>query len=157
MIFNIFTNNDVEDEKWQKDALNEYIKRISKYAKIKFLPITKLKSIKEKDSMIHFIFSDNGEEIDSIELSKFISEAMLKASQINIVIDNSLSLEHFSMEDYKSMENKETIETIECKEAMECKKILLFTVRISESTLKILLLEQLYRSFKIINNETYHK
>ena len=139
-------------EKYLKDGINEYLKRMQKYAKVEIIELqdedfdinkTLLKEkekiekyIKEKDYVV--TLEIDGEELSSIELSKKIDNIMLNNSDITFIIGGSYDLH----DDIKKRSN--------------------FALSFSKMTFphqlfRLILLEQLYRSFKILNNETYHK
>ena len=91
---------------------------------------------KEKDYVV--TLEIDGEELSSIELSKKIDNIMLNNSDITFIIGGSYGLH----DDIKKRSN--------------------FALSFSKMTFphqlfRLILLEQIYRSFKILNNETYHK
>ena len=139
-------------EKYLKDGINEYLKRMQKYTKIEIIELqdedfdinkTLLKEkekiekyIKERDYVV--TLEIDGEELSSIELSKKIDNIMLNNSDIAFIIGGSYGLH----DDIKKRSN--------------------FSLSFSKMTFphqlfRLILLEQIYRSFKILNNETYHK
>lgn len=140
-------------EKFYKDAILEYQKRLSKYTKLEIiecpdydnLPIETikkyemeqiLKKISDKDYII--TMQIEGKCIDSVEFSKLIDETLIKNSNISFIIGGSYGLH----DDIKKMSN--------------------YSLSFSKMTFphqlfRVILLEQLYRSFKIIKNESYHK
>lgn len=136
-------------EKYLKDAIKEYEKRISKYTKLEIIEVKSvetddinknlkeeanniLKSIKDKDNII--VLDIDGSSIDSIELSKKIDNL----SNITFIIGGSNGLD-------------ESIKNI-AKDTLSFSKL-----TFPHQLFRLLLLEQIYRSYKIINNETYHK
>lgn len=139
-------------EKYLKDGINEYLKRMQKYAKVEIIELqdedfdinkTLLKEkekiekyIKERDYVV--TLEIDGEELSSIELSKKIDNIMLNNSDITFIIGGSYGLH----DDIKKRSN--------------------FALSFSKMTFphqlfRLILLEQIYRSFKILNNEKYHK
>lgn len=147
-------------EKYLKDAINEYSKRISKYAKIEFIsvadePINDNASLKEEEQiknkeaikLIKVLPSNSykialnlkGEMLSSEQLAKKVSSVFLyNSSHIVFVIGGSLGLgdELLKMMDYHLCFSKMTF---------------------PHQLMQVILLEQVYRAFKINNNETYHK
>jgi 23S rRNA (pseudouridine1915-N3)-methyltransferase len=139
-------------EKYFKDAVDEYLKRLSKYTKIDLIEvpdenydITKTLE-KEKDSILKYISEKDyiitmeieGRELTSVELSKKINDTLIQHSDIVFIIGGSYGLHE------------------------EIKKISNYALSFSKMTFphqlfRIMLLEQIYRSYKILNNETYHK
>ena len=140
-------------EKYFNEAINEYTKRLEKYHKIQIIevPDTKtddskvaikkeqeeiLKHLKEKDYIISLAIE--GDQYSSIEFSKLIDKIMIENSNIVFIIGGSCGLST----EIKNRSNK----------------LISFSKQTFPHQLfRIMLLEQIYRSFKIINNETYHK
>ena len=147
-------------EKYLKDAITEYSKRISKYAKVEFLTASdeaindnpsdkEIEVIKKKEGekILKLIPQNSykialdlrGEMLDSIELSKkFLDIFSYHNSNITFIIGGSLGIakEVLDVCDYKLCFSKMTF---------------------PHQLMQVILLEQVYRSFKINNNETYHK
>ncbi len=139
-------------ETYLKDAIKEYEKRLSKYTKLEIIEVDSLetndinKNLKEESNNIlkyinkkdYIISLDiKGEEIDSIELSKKI-ENILSQNNITFIIGGSNGLD-------KSIKNMS-------KDMVSFSKL-----TFPHQLFRVLLLEQIYRSFKILNNESYHK
>lgn len=146
-------------EKFFKDAIDEYSKRLSKYCKLNILELpdekipdkinssieTEIKS-KECENIIKHIKKDSyiicldlkGKEFSSEELSKEIENISMQSSQITFIIGGSLGL----TEKILNLANK---------------KICFSKMTFPHQLIRIFLLEQLFRSFKISNGETYHK
>lgn len=137
-------------EKYFTDAVNEYKKRLSKYTKIETIELPdynydKLKTINEEGKNILSKISEkdfvvtleiNGKKLSSSELSSFIDKNISK--NIVFVIGGSYGLSNDVLERSN------------------------YSLSFSDLTFphqlfRIILLEQIYRSFKIINNESYHK
>ena len=140
-------------EKFFRDAIDKYSKRLSKYCNLKIieLPDEKdtniqqclkkeseniLKHLKEKDNVI--ILDINGTQKTSEEFSKMINEELTNNSNITFIIGSSNGLD----EKIKKLTNK---------------KISFSKMTFPHQMFRIILLEQIYRGFKIINNESYHK
>ena len=140
-------------EKFFKDAIEEYSKRLSKYTKINIIEVQDinlnneelikqkekeliLKHIEQKDYII--TLEIEGKELSSIELSKKIEELEQQNPNITFIIGGSYGLDD------------------------EIKKISNYKLSFSKLTFphqlfRVILLEQIYRAYKIKNNETYHK
>ena len=140
-------------EKYIKEAINDYLKRLSKYTKIEIIELNNycsdnindilfhekeliLKNIKEKEYII--TLEIEGKQIDSYEFSKKIEETLNYNSNISFIIGGSYGLHD------------------------EIKTISNFHMSISKMTFphqlfRVILLEQIYRAYKIQNNEAYHK
>lgn len=147
-------------EKFYSQAIEEYSKRLSKYCKLEIKEAADEKTpdsasdtvnrmIKEKegDRLLSFIKDDSyvialaidGEMLDSVELSEKIDNLMLSGkSDIVFVIGGSLGLDKRVLDraDYKLSFSKMTF---------------------PHQLMRVILLEQIYRSFRIMKNEPYHK
>ncbi len=147
-------------EKYLKDAILEYSKRISKYSDIEFVSVedepikdnASLKEIeivknKEAAKLIKKLPSNSykialnlkGKMLSSEELAeKMLDIYSYNNSHIVFVIGGSLGLgdEILNMMDYHLCFSKMTF---------------------PHQLFRVVLLEQIYRAFKINNNETYHK
>ena len=139
-------------EKYYTDAVNEYLKRLSKYTKIDLIEVKdedfdiSKTLLKEKESILKYIDEKDyvitleieGTELDSVSLSKKINDIQSNNSNITFIIGGSYGLH----EDIKRRSNY----------ALSFSKM-----TFPHQLFRVILLEQLYRSYKIINNETYHK
>ena len=146
-------------EKYLKDAVNEYSKRLSKYCTLKLIELQDEKiPVNESDKILEEIKNKecqklslhikknsyvialdlSGNEYSSVEFSKNIENISLTNSNITIVIGGSLGM------------TKEFLNTVN-------EKICFSKMTFPHQLIRVFLLEQLFRSFKIINNENYHK
>ena len=147
-------------ENFYKDAINEYVKRLSRYATVEICEVADEKapdrlSNTEKD----LILSKEGERIKSkikdsdylitlaIEGTKLSSEGL--ADKLNSLLNSGVSSIAFVIGGSLGIDKS-------------IKKAASFSVSFSDMTfphqlMRVILLEQIYRSFKIINNEPYHK
>ena len=139
-------------EKYYTDAVNEYIKRLSKYTKINLIEVKdedfdiNKTLTKEKESIIKYIDDKDyvitmeieGNELDSISLAKHIDNIQNNYSNITFIIGGSYGLHN----DIKNRSNY---------------KLSFSKLTFPHQLFRVILLEQIYRSFKINNNETYHK
>lgn len=139
-------------ENYFKEATEEYLKRLMKYTKINLIEVPdenydiSKTLLKEKESILKYINDKDyiitleieGKELSSIELSNKINEQLIVNSDITFIIGGSYGLH----EDIKKMSNF---------------KLSFSKLTFPHQLFRIMLLEQLYRSFKILNNETYHK
>jgi len=148
-------------EKSMQDTLNEYVKKLSKFSKVDIIelqdekiPDTKNKSDKlkvidtESKKIINelnkinkkniFLCDLSGKEYSSIEFSNLLENSFNTSSTLVFIIGGSLGVneELKKMAEYKICFSKMTF---------------------PHQLFRIFLVEQIYRSFKIINNETYHK
>ncbi len=147
-------------EKWMREGIEEYSKRIQPYEKLEIIEVKDektndsnseadntrvkniegerlLKNIKDDDYVI--LLDLKGKEIDSVGLSKKIDSIHTNGkSKIDFVIGGSLGL------------SEDLI-----KRADERWRISLNTF--PHQLCRIIVLEQIYRAFKILNHEPYHK
>ena len=148
----IISNGKIK-EKYLKDAIAEYQKRINKYSKIEFIELNDydfdnkklvlekekiniLKNIKEKDFVI--TLEIDGKSITSEEFAKKIDETLITTSTIVFIIGGSYGLH----EEVKIRSNY---------------NLSFSKLTFPHQLFKVLLLEQIYRAFKILKNESYHK
>jgi len=138
-------------EKFYREAIEEYLKRLSKYTKVEIIEVMDEpnieKALKIEEERISKHIKDNdyvitleieGKELSSLELASKISNTFINYSNIVFVIGGS-----YGMSDI-------------------IKKRSNFALSFSKMTFphqlfRVVLLEQIYRAFKINNNENYHK
>ena len=139
-------------EKYFRDATQEYLKRLSKYTKINLIEVPDenfdiAKTLeKEKESILKYVSDKDyvitmeieGKELTSLELSNKLNETLIQNSDITFIIGGSYGLH----DDIKKISNY----------ALSFSKM-----TFPHQLFRIMLLEQIYRSYKILNNETYHK
>lgn len=133
-------------ERYLRDGIEDYTKRISKYHKISIIELEDsnmkeeankiLKCIDDKSFVI--TLEINGKEMNSLEFSALIDKTFISNSNICFVIGGSDGLD----DTVKERSN--------------------FSLSFSKFTFphqlfRLVFLEQLYRAFKIMCNETYHK
>jgi 23S rRNA (pseudouridine1915-N3)-methyltransferase len=141
-------------EHYFKDAINEYLKRLSKYTKIRIVELEDdagddevrvligekeriLKNIKPNDYVI--TLEIEGLSLDSISFSKKIEDLLIYGkSNITFVIGGSYGL-HNDVKDKADL------------------RLSFSKLTFPHQMFRVILLEQIYRAFKIINNEIYHK
>ncbi len=139
-------------EKYLIEGINEYLKRISKYTKIKIIELEDEsfdinKTLKiEADKIIKYInkksyiitLDINGNQMNSIDFSNLINNKINLYSEITFIIGGSYGID----ESIKKISNE---------------NLSFSKMTFPHQLFRLIFLEQLYRSFKIINNETYHK
>ncbi len=143
-------------ESFFKDAINEYSKRLSRFANLKIIELKEhiAQSNNESDIQIalkkdaeeikkhlsgHIICLDVlGKHISSEELACKIKNLSLSTSTISFVIGASNGLHN----EIKTLANE---------------KISFSKMTFPHQLMRVVFLEQLYRSFTIINNISYHK
>jgi 23S rRNA (pseudouridine1915-N3)-methyltransferase len=126
-------------EKYLEDGIKEYLKRINKYIKFEIIETKDeriINFIKEKDFVV--CLDILGNEIDSVKFSSFLENQLIINSNIVFVIGGSNGIEEevLKRSNYNLSFSKMTF---------------------PNQLFRLVFLEQLYRCFKIINNETYHK
>lgn len=133
-------------EKYFISALEEYIKRLSKYTKLEIIELPDSDIKKEKELILKNInYKDyniclaiEGKEYTSLELAKHLDKTLSINSNITFIIGGSDGID----EEIKNSVN----------ELISFSKL-----TFPHQLFRIFLLEQIYRCFKINNNETYHK
>lgn len=133
-------------EKYLQDAISDYVKRISKYHKIEIIELEDSNIVEEKSRIMKHINNKDyvisldigGKMLSSIELANMIDKTFVINSNICFVIGGSYGLDN------------------------EVKNRANYSLSFSKLTFphqlfRVILLEQIYRCFKILNNETYQK
>ena len=147
-------------EDYLKDAQKEYLKRLSRFCKVQVVEIDEEKApesasaaqeekVRQKEadrilkvlgkSTVTVALALEGQELTSPGFSELISRMMLEGkSEVAFIIGGSTGLDPSIIKgaDYRLCLSKMTF---------------------PHQLARIVLLEQVYRGFKIINNETYHK
>lgn len=147
-------------EKYLIDAINEYTKRLSKYTKIEFLKVSD-EAINDhpSDKEIDIIKNKEGEKILKILPSNSYKVALdLKGEMLSSEGLASKMLDIFSYHNANisfiiggSLGISKAVLDI-------CDYHLCFSkMTFPHQLMQVILLEQIYRAFKINNNETYHK
>lgn len=159
MEINIISVGKIKEDYFKK-AIEEYEKRLKAYCRVNFIELKDesegknlsdkdiniildkegkriLEKIKERSFII--VLDIKGRSIDSVEFSKKINDIMLDGiSSIDFIIGGSLGI------------------------SQEVKDKANYSLSFSKFTfphklMKVILMEQIYRAFTIINNKTYHK
>ena len=134
-------------ENYLREMIMDYEKRISKYHKIEIIEVKDEDNLeKEKEHLLPFISPRDyvitleilGSVMSSEDLAKKIDELFLNYSTITFVIGSSLGLH----DDIKKRANL---------------AISFSRFTFPHGLFRGILLEQIYRSFKILNHESYHK
>ena len=149
-------------EKSLKDLINEYEKRISKYAKIEIIEIDDEKIPQNASVALE-------EQIKIIE-SKKILDKLIKYPNSNIILLDLKGKQYTSEKFAYKIENIQTYSSSTIifviggslgmsKDLLEYStdKICFSKMTFPHQLIRVFLLEQIFRAFKIINNETYHK
>lgn len=137
-----------------KALIDDYSKRIGKYHKLEIIEVkdepirdnekevldieaTRILSKVDKEDYV-ILLDLHGSNLDSSSLAKKIDNLFITHSKIDFVIGGSLGLG----EEIRNRAN--------------------YRLKLSDMTFlhqmtRLIILEQIYRSFKILNHETYHK
>lgn len=147
-------------ESYYRDAIAEYLKRLSKYCKIEIVEVADEKTpdnasealeiqikAKEaerilkhiKDDMYVIALAIEGKKLDSVALSQKIEQLGISGkSNIAFVIGGSLGL-------HADVLNRADF------------KLSFSDMTFPHQLMRVILLEQIYRSYRIMNKEPYHK
>lgn len=147
-------------ERYLKDGITEYVKRLSRFAEVEFVEVEdehapeSLSTAQEsqvkqkeaerllkrvKDGAYIVLLDLAGEQLSSEAFSTKLDNIMLSGnSHITFIIGGSLGLD-------QSLINAANY------------RICLSKMTFPHQLARLILLEQIYRAFKILKNETYHK
>lgn len=137
-------------EKFYKEAIEEYKKRLTKYTKLMIIEIEDEPNIngieKESENILKHINNKDycitleieGKMLTSEELSEKIDKELTNNSNITFIIGGSYGLS-------KKVKERSNY------------KLSFSSLTFPHQLFRVIFLEQLYRTFKIKNNETYHK
>ena len=147
-------------EKFYREAIDEFTKRLSRYCKLEIIEVsdekteeqsseTEIRLVKEKEGerLLKNIKEDayvialciDGKQLDSEELSEKIEKLGIQGiSHICFIIGGSLGLSDAVVKraDFKLSFSKMTF---------------------PHQLMRVILLEQIYRGYRIMNHEPYHK
>ena len=139
-------------ENYLKEAINEYKKRISKYTNIEIIELDdynydlKKTLLTEYNNIIkvmnpgdyNILLDINGQELDSISFAKKINDTLSINSNITFIIGGSFGV----LDELRDKVNY---------------RLSFSKLTFPHQLFRVLLLEQIYRAYKINNNEEYHK
>lgn len=134
-------------ERYLEEAINDYLKRINKYHKTEIIELKDDPSIlKEEKSVLKYMNQEdynivldiNSQLVTSEDIAKIINEKLMTYKNINFIIGSSNGL---------STLVKQKADLL----------ISFGRITMPHGLFRALLLEQIYRGFKINNNESYHK
>ncbi len=147
-------------EKFYRDALSEYEKRLSKYCKLNVLEVAdektpdqasdtvtaqilskegdRIRNLIPKDSLV-IVLAIEGKKYDSVDFAGMIQKNTVSGvSHITFIIGGSLGVEESIKKENPQM-------------------ISFSDMTFPHQLMRVILLEQIYRAFRIINGEPYHK
>ena len=139
-------------ENYLKEAILEYQKRITKYTKLEIQELPdfdydlKKTLEKERDNILkvikpgdyNILLELEGNTFTSLEFAYHLDKIRGNHATINFIIGGSFGV-HQDIKD-------------KCQEKISFSKL-----TFPHQLFRVILLEQIYRSFKIINHEEYHK
>lgn len=146
-------------EKYFTAAIDEYSKRLSRFVKLNIIEVAdekipdnasekEIDQIKEKEggkilsklppNSFIVTLCIEGKEFSSEELAKKIADVSMTSSSITFIIGGSLGLS----------------DSVKAKSKL---RLSFGRMTLPHQLMRVVLLEQIYRAFKINNNESYHK
>lgn len=146
-------------EQYLKDGINEYVKRISAYSNVEIVEVA--------DSKV----KDNPNQADICKAKNEEGERVLKFLKNDYLIGLDMNKPEFTSEEFASFLDKKMVEggsnisfviggSYGLSDALKARcntSISLSKLTFLHQMTRLILLEQIYRGFKILNNETYHK
>lgn len=134
-------------ESYLNELVNDYLKRIKRYHKIELIELKDIEDLNlEAQNIMKFINNDDfvitleimGKNYTSEEFAELIGKTFISHSTIDFIIGSSTGLGD-------SIKKRSNL-------ALSFSKL-----TFPHGLFRGVLLEQIYRAFKINNNETYHK
>lgn len=140
-------------ENYLKEAINEYQKRLSKYVKLSIIELndindknTQIILDKEKEEILKYLNKNdyiisldiNGKELSSETFAKKLDNLFITNANIAFIIGGSYGL-------HDEIKQKS-------HELLSFSKL-----TFPHQLFRVILLEQIYRAYRINNNESYHK
>ncbi|MEM3374701.1 MAG: 23S rRNA (pseudouridine(1915)-N(3))-methyltransferase RlmH [Candidatus Woesearchaeota archaeon] len=129
-----------------KELIKDYLKRLNKL-KIEFIEIKETNPIKEKEDILNkitkidnkniFLLSEEGKLLDSYGFTNILKDSLLNNTNLVFVIGNYYGID------------------ISLKEKFPI--LSLSKMTFTHEIARLLLIEQIYRAYTIINNLPYHK
>ena len=134
-------------EKYLIEAVNEYLKRLKPYSNVEVIEISECRTVEEEgDKLLSKLNNDSwkcvldvhGDLISSEDFAKIVSDVTLNGqSHLSFVIGGAFGLSK------------------KIREAADM-RLSLSKMTFTHQMTRVILLEQIYRSFKINRNEKYH-
>lgn len=133
-------------ENYLRDAIYDYQKRINKYHKLEIIEVNDSNMRDEAVKILHYVKDNDyvitleidGDMLSSIEFANKIDRLFITNSNITFIIGGSDGLDD-------AVKNRTNY------------KLSFSRFTFPHQLFRVILLEQIYRCFKILNNETYHK
>ena len=133
-------------ERYLTEGIEDYFRRINKYHKLEIIEVDDSVPDIEEGKIIKYIdnrdyvitLEIDGNSLSSIELAEKIDKTFISNSNITFIIGGSYGLSS----DIKKLSNY---------------RLSFSNMTFPHQLFRLIFIEQLYRSYKILNNETYHK
>ncbi len=133
-------------ESYLRDAISDYQKRINKYHKFEIIEVNDSNMKDEAIKILHYVKDNDyvvtleidGDMLSSTEFANKIDKLFITNSNITFIIGGSDGLD----DEVKNRSNY---------------RLSFSSFTFPHQLFRVILLEQIYRCFKILNNETYHK
>lgn len=134
-------------EKYLIELVNDYTKRINKYHQLKIIELKDEEDLEREAKNIEKYIGTNdyvitleieGKEIDSVSFAKLIDKTFITHSTITFIIGSSTGLSN-------RIKNRSNYQ------------LSFSSLTFPHGLFRGILLEQIYRAFKINNHENYHK
>ena len=146
-------------EQYLKDGINEYVKRISPYSSVEIIEVA--------DSKV----KDNPNQADISKAKNEEGDRVFKLLKTDYLIGLDMNKVEYTSEDFAEFLQKKMVEggsnisfaiggSYGLSDALKARcntSISLSKLTFLHQMTRLILLEQIYRAFKILNNETYHK
>ena len=133
-------------ESYLRYAISDYQKRINKYHKFEIIEVNDSNMKDEAIKILHYVKDNDyvvtleidGDMLSSTEFANKIDKLFITNSNITFIIGGSDGLD----DEVKNRSNY---------------RLSFSSFTFPHQLFRVILLEQIYRCFKILNNETYHK
>lgn len=131
-------------EAYLRDAVAEYVRRLSRFCRLTVTEVAESTPEKEKDSILRHLRGTvvalciEGKELSSTDLASFVEKTSLTSSEITFVIGSSCGL------------------APEVKARADL-RLSFSPMTFPHQLMRVMLLEQIYRAMTILNHVPYHK
>jgi len=156
---NILTVGKLKEKYWQ-DAINEYSKRLSRYAKVKIVEVADEKTderasenqnnkVKEKEGQRLLSNISDGDYVIALAIDGKMYDSVGFAQRIEQIAVGSIDTIDFVIGGSLGLSSEILNRANE--------KISFGKMTYPHQMMRVILFEQIYRAYRIINNEPYHK
>lgn len=146
-------------EKYWTAACQEYSKRLSKYAQLQILEIEEEKSKANNDALIQQVVEKEGQRLlDKIKKEEYVILLSLQGKDLT----SEQLAAHIDQVTINGISSFCFVIGGSCGTSQAVEKRANFSLKLGNLTYphqlaRVMILEAIYRSFKILNNEIYHK